>query len=65
MDSFGVKVPKWMYAAGGGHVNPMAGLVMLILCAIVCMGVQSTTKLNALIVGATLAVLLFIIGLGS
>jgi APA family basic amino acid/polyamine antiporter len=60
-ETFGVTLPTWV---DGAHHNFAAAGIVLLLTALLCFGIKTSTRVNAAIVGVKVAVVLLVIVAG-
>ncbi len=60
-ETFGVTLPSWV---DGTHHNFVAAGIVLVLTALLCFGIRTSTRFNATIVGIKVAVVLLVIVAG-
>jgi len=60
-DPFGVTLPTW--ATGKGH-DLVAGLLVLALSGLLCLGIRTSSRINAVIVAVKVSIVLFVIAAG-
>ncbi|MBX2859775.1 MAG: amino acid permease [Vampirovibrio sp.] len=66
-EGFGLDVPAWLTSLqlGPFDTNPMAAAIIVLLTGLLCIGIKESARFNAVMVAVKLAVVLFIIALGS
>jgi APA family basic amino acid/polyamine antiporter len=60
-DTLGINLPAWV---DGSHHNLVAALLVLAITAVLCLGVKVTSRVNAVIVGIKLTVVMLVIVAG-
>jgi basic amino acid/polyamine antiporter, APA family len=55
-------IPGWLV---GEHHNLLAGGIVLLLTGIICLGITTSARVNAVIVAVKVAIVLFVIGAGA
>jgi APA family basic amino acid/polyamine antiporter len=66
LSAFGVDLPKSVYSETPTPTSPnlVAGLVVLVLTGVICLGIKVSARVNAVVVGIKLAIVLFVIVAG-
>ncbi len=62
LDTIGIHLPRWL--AGGHGIDLPAGLIVLILAGVLTVGMKVSARLNTILVGVKIAVVLFFLGFG-